>query len=188
MADENLTVEDGLCVITAENRPTGDRLYTSAVMNTGGFFAQQYGRFEARLKASAGTGLWPIFWLRDVNGWPPAIDVAAFDGQAPERMTGSAWYKDAAGDPSRSLGEHAVSWAGEFHVYGVVWSADELVYTLDGEEWFRSSEGLSAFDVPLFPTLNLSVFDGSEDSLGPDDSTPWPAKLYVDWVRVSAAP
>ena len=52
-------------------------------------FAQQYGRFEARIRLPYGKGLWPAFWLLGSNidqvGWPQCgeIDIMENAGSRP---------------------------------------------------------------------------------------------------------
>lgn len=187
MADENVTVEEGLCVITAESRPNGDRSFTSGVMSTAGLFAQRYGRFEARLRAPVGAGLWPIFWLRALEGWPPAIDVAAFHGHEATQLDAGLWYRDldVTRDASSSM---VLDWSADFHVYSVTWSATTLSYAVDGEVWFESAEGLDSFDGALHPVINLSLSDGSDGLPEVDATTPLPARLELDWLRFYALP
>lgn len=187
MADENVTVEDGLCIITAEDTPNGDRQFTSGVISTAGLFSQRYGRFEARLRAPAGTGLWPIFWLRALEGWPPAIDVAAFHGHDAARFNAGLWYRelDTTSDASSTL---ALDWSENFHVYSVDWSPSGLSYAVDGAVWFESAEGLGTFDAPLHPVINLSLSDGSDGSPAASAATPLPARLELDWLRIYALP
>ena len=183
MADEQVSVLDGDCVILAEDRPSGDRPYTSGVINSAQKFEQQHGYFEARIKAPAGAGFWSVFWLRDIDGWPPAIDVMALRGDQPNQVRSQYWWVDAA---SRMYGRTILDdmdFTLDYHVYGVEWSEDELVYYLDGVESGRFSEGVSTIDRPLYLTFNLSIGDG-ETVPPPDETTPWPGELRIDWVRV----
>lgn len=186
MADENVTVMDGYCVITAERRATGDRQYTSGVMSSVGLVGQRYGRFEARLKAPLGPGLWPIFWLRALDGWPPAIDVATFRGHDATRLAAGLWYSEE-GATHDATSDHTLDWSSDFHVYSAIWSETSLSYAVDGIVWFESSEGIDSFQGPLYPVINLSISDGSDGAPAPDDATPLPAQLLVDWVRVYAS-
>ena len=60
---ENVTVQNGLLLITAQKEQFNGSNYTSARMLTRGKFEQAYGRFEARIRVPEGSGLWPAFWL-----------------------------------------------------------------------------------------------------------------------------
>lgn len=64
---QNVTVQNGMLLITAQKENFENSAYTSARLSTKGLFEQQYGRFEARIKLPAGSGLWPAFWLLGEN-------------------------------------------------------------------------------------------------------------------------
>jgi beta-glucanase (GH16 family) len=181
MADENVSVEAGECRIVAEQRASGDRQYTSGTINTGGHFAQTRGYFEARIRPPPGRGLWTFFWLRDAqDGWPPAIEPFNFTGS-------NAHYTAQFYDPDGN--QHGAQidspdLTRAFHVAGVEWSATEIVYFLDGIEQERFAEDAANLTSPLYPILNLSIHTGELDDPPPDDTTPWPGVLRIDWIRV----
>jgi len=60
---ENVTVQNGLLVISALEEDFNGSSFTSAKLITKGKFSQAFGRFEARIKVPGGSGLWPAFWL-----------------------------------------------------------------------------------------------------------------------------
>jgi beta-glucanase (GH16 family) len=181
MADEQVTVSSGLCTITAEDRPSGDQRYTSGVMNTATHFAQREGAFEARLRAPRGVGLWPTFWLRSELSWPPAIVI--FDGasQTDEFFVGEFWGTPSALESRAS--PVPISEAGEFHVYGLDWGGSEFTYYVDGAAVATHTHVGTNITEALYLTINLSIGDGT-DQPSPDETTPFPAKLDVDWIRV----
>jgi beta-glucanase (GH16 family) len=183
MADEQVTVANGLCTITALDQPSGDRAYTSGVLNTPGTFEQEFGRFEARLKFPAGVGLWPQWWLRSIQGWPPAIDIASIHGHAPERLHSGVWFTGNAGRQDRSGSVELADLSSTFHVYSATWTESEIVIHVDGAPVQRIDfSGVPPLG-PLYPIFNLSIHTG-EVGLPPDDSTPFPASLHIDWIRV----
>ena len=73
-------------------------------------------------------------------------------------------------------------------MYGVTWSPNKLVYTLDGVAYATyTPASLSpteqwVFDKPFFLILNLAV--GGSWPGSPNATTAFPAKMLVDWVRV----
>jgi beta-glucanase (GH16 family) len=83
------------------------------------------------------------------------------------------------------------SLADDFHVYGLNWSPDLIEMTLDGVVYATFtrnslSEGQTwVFDKPFYLILNLAV--GGNWPGCPDASTPFPATMLVDWVRVYSA-
>ena len=92
---ENVTVQNGLLVISAIEENYNGSSFTSAKLVTKGKFSQAYGRFEARIKVPGGSGLWPAFWLLgenvDVDGWPQCgeIDIMEYRRQEPTKVSGS---------------------------------------------------------------------------------------------------
>ena len=75
-----------------------------------------------------------------------------------------------------------------FHVYGVSWNANKLVFTLDGVAYATyTPASLSptrqwVFNKRFFLILNLAV--GGSWPGSPNATTTFPAKMLVDWVRV----
>lgn len=183
MADESIAVSGGVCSITAQNRASGDRAYTSGVLNTAQRFEQRYGFFEARIKAPSGRGFWTVWWLRSVNSWPPAINVMDLFGDSPTSVRASVWWEAASGSRSSGTPLVAEDWTLEYHVFGVDWRPDELIFYVDGIERFRDQASIPSLNTPLYPTLNLSIATG-EAAPPPDATTPWPGVLAIDWVRI----
>ena len=173
------------------------RAYTSARIEGLGKHSLTYGSIRARIRLPAGQGLWPAFWAlgSDVDevGWPGSgeIDIMENLGQAPFTAYGS--IHGPAGDGASAYGlttavRSATSLARAFHVYGVDWSPDRLRMTLDGVPYATyTPRSLSAgqqwvFDHPFFLVLDLAV--GGDWPGAPAATTPFPATMLVDWVRV----
>ena len=64
---ENVAVQNGYLLLTANKEDFEGSSYTSARILTKGLFEQTYGRFEARIKLPSGQGIWPAFWLLGAN-------------------------------------------------------------------------------------------------------------------------
>lgn len=194
----------GHLAITARRQARGagsavTSYYTSARLQTNGRFQFRYGRVEARIKVAAGAGLWSAFWAMgsDVTRvpWPEPgeIDIMENLGRNPFSFIGAIHgpaqgaphgYQHIANQSSRS------SLAGAFHVYGVVWTPQEIVFTIDGRPYARETAAALPrgqgweFDKPFFLILNLAVGGGWPGP--PSRSTRFPATMLVDWVRVYA--
>ena len=176
--------------------PGGTAAYTSARLNTRHKFAFAYGRLEARIKVPAGRGLVSAFWAlgadHDSVGWPESgeIDVMEVNGAFPSTVQGTLHgprlghidYTVAAKYTARrALSEG-------FHVYGVSWSPGRIDFSLDDRVYaVRRPADLPEgsrwrFEQPFFLLFTLAV--GPRWAPPPDDTTPWPATMLVDWVRV----
>lgn len=182
MADEQVEVIDGLCRITAEEKQIAGHDYVSGTLNTAGAFSQLYGFFEARLRVPVGRGLWPVWWLRSIDGWPPAIELMGREGPADETGdVGHVWTEDGETRRQDTVLPQR-DWE-RFHVMGAEWTESEIVYYLDGQEVARHTTGVSFITEPLYPIFNLSIGTG-EAVPPPDDTTAFPARLEFDWVRI----
>lgn len=197
----NAQIRGGDLVITAQAESyTGTdgiaRNYTSARLKTQGLFSQANGRFEARIKAPTGQGIWPAFWMlgTDISssGWPNCgeIDIMEAVGSQPS----TAWstlhgpgYSGANGlTASKTLASGKLS--DDYHIYALEWEGTEIRFYLDGVLFSSRSAatlptgGQWVFDHPFFIILNVAV--GGNWPGSPNSSTTWPQKMYVDYVRV----
>lgn len=201
---ENAEQRGGNLVITARKESyTGldgiTRPYTSARLTTKGQFYQAYGRFEARLQLPLGKGIWPAFWMlgNDIGTvrWPGAgeIDVMENIGE-PGRIYSTLHgpgYSGAGGisAPYDLPASEQVNTG--FHVYAVEWSPERIRFYLDDKLIVeRTPKDLPAgtkwvYDHPFFIILNVAV--GGEWPGYPDETTVFPQRMLVDYVRVYKA-
>jgi beta-glucanase (GH16 family) len=196
----------GALVITARRqRFTGTdgvtRLYTSAALQTKGLFQTRFGRVQARIKIPSGKGLWPAFWAigSDIDrvGWPQSgeIDMMENLGNQPFTLLGSIHGPETGARRGYALtaARHTTRpLSAGYHVYGVDWSPNRLVFTLDGVPYATQTPATLprgsrwVFNRPFFLILNLAV--GGSWPGAPDGSTRLPARMLVDWVRVYTRP
>lgn len=203
---ENVVVQSGELVITCRREtltgPDGiERGYTSARLKSEGHFDQRFGRFEARIKIPGGQGVWPAFWMlgsdHGTAGWPGCgeIDIMENVGKEPGLVHGTVHgpgYSGAHGiSGSYTLPEGHAFWE-DYHVYGVDWSPGRLVFEVDGKAYHTVTpdrlpkEARWVFDHPFYLLLNLAV--GGDWPGPPDENTPFPQQMRVDWVRVYTKP
>jgi len=208
---ENVTVENGLLVITAREESFESSNYTSARLTTQGLFEQQYGRFEARIKLPTGKGIWPAFWLLgndcDQNPWPQCgeIDIMEYLGDGPIITFGSAHGPGYNGEFSVSK-EYELEndrFDEGFHVFGIEWGTNYINYYVDGDlyqtitpgtvaqqaedvedEFFNAPEnaGEWVFNRPFYIIINMAV--GGNLPGAPNSETVFPQRMLVDYVRV----
>ena len=179
-------VKGGILRIKAEKRGAvyagKQRAYTSGMMTTHGKFSQEYGRFEIRCRAPNGKGMWPAFWLLpEPLSWPPEIDVLEILGHEPDKLYMTHHFNNDL----KVHGSHGGSWKGPdfsagFHEFAVEWSAQKIVWFVDGVERFRSEQNIP--QTKMYLLVNLAV--GGDWPGAPDENTPFPNALEVDYVRV----
>jgi beta-glucanase (GH16 family) len=198
---KNVRQDNGNLVIEAFKEdfvgPDGVRRdYTSARLTTAGLFSQKYGRFEARIQIPSGTGVWPAFWLMGDNlskvGWPDCgeIDIMENVGKEPAVVHASLHGPGYSGmgplTAAYRFAEGPLSNA--FHLFAIEWEPREIRFYVD-EKLFATETPADipahtrwVYDHPFFIVLNLAV--GGQMAGAPDDSTAFPERMLVDYVRV----
>tara|TARA_B100000809_G_scaffold77865_2_gene75727 strand:+ start:26043 stop:26882 length:840 start_codon:yes stop_codon:yes gene_type:complete len=191
---ENITVQSGMLLITAEKEDYEGSVYTSARILTKGKFKQQYGRFEARIKLPYGKGMWPAFWLLGSNidtvPWPGCgeIDIMEYKGQEPTTLHGSIHgpgYSGATPVTKTYMLENDRFDTG-FHVFGIEWTPDYINYYVDDVLYNQitpaDADGQWVFDQPFYILINLAV--GGSFAGAPNEETVFPQTMLVDYIRV----
>lgn len=202
---------DGALVIDARHEPgvepNGRRSdFTSGRLHGRVMF--QYGTVAARMKLPAGAGLWPAFWLLGAGAWPASGEIDVLENVGDPRWVSAALHGPGYSGNTPLLHRttlppalDATSW----HEYAVTWTADSIVFRVDGAAVYRVTRAdverfgrAAALDSAKFVILNLAV--GGEypaavngvraPRLGLPDSTvqlirDGRARVLVDWVRAT---
>jgi beta-glucanase (GH16 family) len=175
------------------------RYYTSARIKTQGLFAQNYGRFEARIKIPRGQGVWPAFWMLgadiDKTQWPGCgeIDIMENIGKEPSKVHGSIHGPGPSGKGTDDMTATYTlpgrkRFADAFHVFAVEWEPKLIRFYVDNHLYETATPAALphgtgwVFDHPFFLLLNLAVCGDWPGS--PDSSTHFPQQMLVDYVRV----
>jgi len=189
----------GSLVIEARREAAGGREYTSHRMNTGSKFHVQYGRIESRVRVPKGNGLWPAFWMMGADfltgrPWPYNGEIDIMEVLGRNTLEGYSTlhapaYNGGAGYGQKYTVPGGVDLSADYHVWSVEWDSRGMTFKLDGTTVFvaskatvESTRGPWVFDHPFYIILNLAV---GGDFPGPvDGTTPFPSRMYVDYVRV----
>lgn len=171
--------------------------YSSARLITKNTFDQAYGRFEARIKVPFGQGIWPAFWMlgKDIDqaGWPSCgeIDIMENIGREPSIVHGTLHgpgYSGANGIGAAYALPGGAKFSDDYHVFAIEWEPDAIRWYVDGNLYqTKTSADLPAgsrwvFDHPFFIVMNVAV--GGNWPGEPDQTTTFPQKMLVDYVRV----
>jgi beta-glucanase (GH16 family) len=181
--------------------------FLSARINTRGKVEFVNGTAAARIKLTAGPGLWPAFWALGTGRWPDTgeIDIMEYVGE-PD------WTSVALHGPGYSGNTPLVSKAffssptdvTAWHIYSVDWTSDGFIFKLDGKVTYTVTRamieryGAWAYDNPKFLILNLALGGGYPAGVN-KVTTPYngipqstvdiikkgEAKLIVDWVVIT---
>ncbi len=199
---KNVRQENGHLVIEAiKENFTGaegtQRNYTSARLKTQGRFSQRYGRFEARIQIPSGKGMWPAFWMLgddfSTAGWPACgeIDIMESAGDAEPAMIHGSLHGPGYSGTNPLTSAYTLPrgrFSDGFHVFAVEWAPQVVRFLVDGELYAtKTPSDVPAgkrwvYDHPFFVLLNLAV--GGNMPGSPENSTVFPQRMLVDYVRV----
>ncbi|AEH51752.1 Glucan endo-1,3-beta-D-glucosidase [Pseudothermotoga thermarum DSM 5069] len=201
--DRNAFIEQGCLVIEARKERASDEYgtydYTSARMTTEGKFEIKYGRIEIRAKLPKGKGIWPALWMLGSNigqvGWPRCgeIDIMEMLGHDTRTVYGTVHGPGYSGGASigvaYKLPESVADFSEDFHVFAIEWDEDEIEWYVDDQLYHVLSKdeieelGLEwVFDQPFFLIMNVAV--GGYWPGYPDETTVFPQRMYIDYIRV----
>ena len=211
---ENSYLKDGHLVIRALRESYDGAQYTSARLVSSGKAEFQYGRFDIRAKVPLGQGTWPAIWMlgsnHSVEGWPACgeIDIMEhinLENSIHSSIHTTSCYFSMDGYPgdcpdysltcpngcSGALGPNTYwtysSNIDDWHVYGMIWTEDNIVFTVDDEPYMTvyrpisSGESSWPFDQEFFFILNMAI--GGDWPGNPDDNI-FPITFEIDYVRV----
>jgi len=204
---ENIQVSDGtLKLIARRETYTGQgpymsqpvtRNYTSGKVETLSKKHFRYGKFEASMKLPRAKGSWPAFWMLGENlfesgiGWPRCGEIDIMEHGQDFDNLGAAIHTQAYNHTigTQKTGTYIINnYDTEFHIYGLEWDANKLIFSVDGNKYFTVTkqnlgtlEAEWPFDQPFWIILNHAV--GGAWGGTPDDSK-FPITTEIDWVRV----
>lgn len=200
----NLRLSDGELAIEARREPTtGATRPNNPTLKSFGFTSGRlesktlFGpgptagavRVSARLKAAAGYGMWPAFWLCG-DEWPTngEIDIVEMRGHEPFEYVTNYAYGSVSGEnqtpDATSVVRSATNLADGWHVYELIWTKRTLTFLLDGNvvDEKRGGSIPDLFGKPQRIVLNLAVggtFFGHPPAERIETGT-----FRADWVRV----
>ena len=181
--------------------------FVSGRIDTRGKMNFAYGTAAARIKLSAGSGLWPAFWALGNGNWPDCgeIDIMEYVGE-PDWTSVALHGRGYSGETPLvnkvyfPPNKDATAW----HVYAVDWTPKGFVFKVDGEVMYRATRpmiehyGPWAYDNAEHLILNMAL-GGAYPVKTNGVKTPYrglpaetvelikagKAKMLVDWVRVT---
>lgn len=177
--------------ITTNNTPFAGRNWTSGAMTNYGAFSQTYGYFEARVKVPKGSGFWPAFWMLPVNqSWPPEIDIFEILGKDTTTVHQTLHWPGTSGqDVASGKATTGADLSADYHIYGVSWKPQEVIFYLDNVETHRVT-GTHVPSQPMYLIANLAIGpqNGGSWSQMPNAQTVFPNFLDIDYIRAYKYP
>ncbi len=190
---ENLFLNGGNLIIQAQRRSYNGRDYTSARIVTRDKKDFIFGRIDVRAKMPEGKGIWPAIWMLGSNDatqtWPRCgeIDISELQGSAPSNNISTVHYGlsvESRQYKSTTYTLPAGKFSDDFHIFTLIRSKDQMRWYVDGTQYYTLTPSQIApypFNNPFYLILNIAVggdFDGN-----PDNSTVFPQRMQVDYVK-----
>ena len=193
---QNVFVSAGHLVIEARQEAYGGNNYTSGRITTQGKQQFTYGRIDIRAKLPVSKGMWPALWMLGSNistvPWPGCgeTDIMELIGNAPSQITGSLHWKQSSGAEGTYNNNYVLSsgdFSQQFHVFSLLWKQDSVQFLVDDHVYVSGSaanvtSGTYPFNSPFFFIFNVAV--GGNWPGPPDNTTVFPQRMFVDYVRV----
>ena len=180
-------VANGILRLVASKTPTDGTTRTgqpqsypwrSGMVTTNPSLNFTYGYVEIRARVPRGDGFWPALWMLPTSmEHPPEIDfLEAWGDNTFETMLN---FHPVPSGQHQQMHTSAVDLSLAFHTYSVHWAPGSIKWYIDG----ALVHSYTGTDVPNEPMYVLAVLAVSGD-YPPTLSTPSPASLDLDWVRV----
>lgn len=172
------------------DRPGDDAPYPYVSGVLASQFRQQGGYFEMRAKMTSGNASYPHFFLMGESELtPPEIDIFEYIGNEPDKM----WMNSNTLEGGWGANYHhdaGVDLSADYHVYAVEWTATELKRYVDGVlVHTRDLTNAPSMQVPMHMITGQSIGTNLDGWVPPpDETTPDPADLHIDYIRVWQRP
>lgn len=229
LQDENVVnVNDGLLKLSAvryfDQLNPAYQYATNSSVCTQDTMGYKYGYIEIRARVPYKRGAWPSFWFVSKNAlgnrdkthiYNVEVDVfEVFSSTNTAVPNLHKWRIDTSLPNAHTMynGNHylnlnAVGYkfldsenlSDEYHIYGFKWTPNEMVMSVDGEDYmsfdlsddFDQRDGMDDFNVTMFPIFNnfIYVSDLSQtNGTNQINNSDLPIEYYIDWIRLYQIP
>jgi hypothetical protein len=164
---EAITAGDGVLTITGDDAGTSGGM---ALKGPG----QVYGRWEVCAKSPPAAPtyhsvllLWP-----DAENWPIGGEIDFMEISDPQRQNVGGYLHFGADDQREGTSVQAD--ATQWHSWAVEWTAERIVFYLDGVPWWKTTDTVHFPSGPMHLCMQVDNFGGDTRGGG---------QLFVDWAR-----
>ncbi len=189
---KNCYIEEGNLVIQAVEEKGSNIRYTSASINTKGKKSWKYGKFEMRAKLPYGKGIWPAFWTLGIEKpWPMCGEIDIMEMIGGEGGDSSVYATAHWGEEGIHMQYgmrndlNTGRFSDDYHIFSMEWSCEEVIWYIDNTRCHSmkiDEKNRDEFSQPHYILLNLAV--GGDWPGSPDDTTTFPQKYYIDYIRI----
>ncbi|MCF8309027.1 MAG: family 16 glycosylhydrolase [Bacteroidales bacterium] len=151
--------------------------YTSAMLNTGDKFLQQYGIFEAKIRMGYAYPLVHSFHLSSEYKAPMVSVVDYGEYKNSRKFTAGAFTSSPnnGGKIKRKKGRiTGKNLGGKFHIFTLIWEKEQIIWKINGLTVRKQKKAIP--QSPMF----LNFFTSAQGKI---DDRRFPVSLDIDWVK-----
>ena len=187
--------QQGNLIIEARQETNNGFDSSSARLKTEGIQAIHVWPDRYRAKLPVAHGMSQALWMLgfDISSvpWPGCgeTDIMELVGSNPNRVTGSMHWQNSDGSEGTFNNNLLPFHRGflQFHVFSLLWQHDTVQFFVDASLYVNGSinnvtSGTYPFNLPFFFIFNVAV--GGDFPGPPDNTTVFPQRMFVDYVRV----
>jgi beta-glucanase (GH16 family) len=146
-------------------------------------YAFKYGYVESRVRVPEGKGLWSAFWMLPSTGESePEVDIFEFVGEKPDEITMHTHWLEDGKDLQHGSKFRGPDFTVGWHTFGLEWKPNSLTWYVDDVARWRVTDVKQIPQEDMYLIANLAV--GGRFTKSPDDSTPFPSSMKVDYIKV----
>lgn len=173
-----VSVSDGALHLKIEKREVNGRPYACGGVEPALGTVQTYGRWVARVRFPPGKG--NVGYIGLFGETTTEIDFGEVAGKSPLANSFTQHWGDGESEQYTWSGTDSTA---DFHEYTLIWEPGTLTWLVDGEELHQMTQHFD--DAPLLFAMGDWAAPCDIDWAGcPDDTTPYPAYMDVDYVRI----
>lgn len=193
----NLSCDNGILNLTANQNKTGTHHYGSARIQTLSKVQFRYGYIEARIKMQNKSGYTPTFKLLGKGAdWTKRksekkadgaeIDIMKHPGVSQEVNCGLVWTSGKNKKKKSAMHFNLPNSKNfdvtKWHRYGIFWNDKEIIWYIDGKKACReklNKTTRNAFRKSFYVVLNTEIEDGTSGTARASSD-----KMAVDYMRI----
>jgi beta-glucanase (GH16 family) len=170
-------VENDMLRITARGNVTGGMAHR---------VDQLYGRWEFRARTEKGRGFGAaiLLWPKTENKDDGELDMM----EVPREDRSEAHFVIHFSAADKQAGTKITGDFSQWHTFAMDWLPNRITWYVDGVKQFETADKNVIPKVPMHLTIQLDQGPFEEWIPAPDATTPEEIRLWVDWVKIFAAP
>jgi hypothetical protein len=146
--------------------------YTSAIINSGARFRQQFGLFEIKVRFNLNNPVSHGCWMiADVM--LPQLDIA----RASDKIRVGSYFGNPnvkGGIDKKAASVSRDKYGRDFQIFSLEWTSGKLIWKINGVTIYKTTQGVP--QVPMYINISSALYQDVNGSV-------LPAAVEVDWIR-----